>query len=97
MPGPAYSKLEEEKNLLRIRMKRVGKKHRAYFRICAIDQRAPRDGREIEILGTYDPVKEKDEEKVVIKRERMVEWLDKGAQPSEKVAALLRKQGIHTN
>lgn len=76
-------------------MKRMGKKHHSTFRICAIDQRAPRDGRELEVLGTYDPFQTDDEKKVVIKRERVIAWLEKGAQPSEKVAVLLKKHGIH--
>ena len=72
----------------------MGKTHRAFYRICAFDARSPRDGRELEILGTYDPMKEKDEEKVILERERVLHWLDNGAQPSDKVAVLLKKGGI---
>ena len=80
--------------MVRIRLKRMGKTHRPFYRICAFDARSPRDGRGIEKLGTYDPYKEAIEEKVVLDRERVVWWLDNGAQPSEKVAVLLKKCGI---
>ena len=79
--------------MLRLRLTRMGKKHRPFYRLAAIDSRAQRDGRAIEHLGHYDPFNE--DNSIVIDRERVVYWLDKGAQPSETVAKLLRKQGIH--
>ncbi len=78
---------------VRIRMKKLGRKHRPYFRICAIDGRAPRDGRVLEELGTYDPTVPETDARAIFRRERVDYWLGVGAQPSEKVAVLLKKYG----
>ena len=76
---------------VRIRMKMMGRKHRHFFRIVAIDGRQPRDGRVIEELGSYDPhVKQKDQ-RVTLVPARIKYWLSVGAQPSENVTALLKK------
>ena len=80
--------------MVRIRLKRMGKKGRAFYRICAFDAHSPRDGSALENLGTYDPRQEKPEDKVKLDRERVVWWLEKGAKPTEKVGVLLRAQGI---
>ena len=72
-------------------MKRLGRKHRAYFRIVAIDGRQPRDGRIIEELGSYDPMVKNTDERVRLKPDRIKYWMSVGAQPSEKVAVLLKK------
>jgi len=78
-----------------IRMKKIGRAHRAFFRICAFDRRAPRGGRPLEELGTYDPsVKETDARAILVK-ERVDYWLGVGAQPSEKVAVLIKKYGTN--
>ena len=79
---------------VRIRLKRVGRRHLALYRICAFDARAPRDGRSLEVLGTYDPHKLSDDKKVTLKRERVEHWLSHGAKPTESVATLLKKAGI---
>ena len=76
---------------VRIRMKRLGRKHRSYFRIVAIDSRQPRDGRIIEELGSYDPMVKNTDERVRLKPDRVKYWISVGALPSEKVAVLLRK------
>ncbi len=76
-----------------IRMKKMGKAHRAFFRICATDKRAPRDGRILEELGTYDPVLPETDARARFKAERVAYWLGVGAQPSEKVAILIKKYG----
>jgi small subunit ribosomal protein S16 len=76
---------------VRIRMKKLGRKHRAYFRIVAIDARQPRDGRIIEELGSYDPMVKNTDERVQLKPDRVKYWISVGAQPSEKVAVLLKK------
>ncbi len=78
---------------VKIRMKRMGRKNRAYFRICAADIRAPRDGRVIEELGTYDPSVPEADARVVLNGDRVAYWLSVGAQPSPKVAVLIRKYG----
>jgi small subunit ribosomal protein S16 len=80
--------------MVRIRLSRCGRKNKAYWRIGAFDSRTRRDGAPIEYLGSYDPHKEKAEEKVSVNRERVQYWLSKGAQPSETVAQLLRKIGV---
>jgi small subunit ribosomal protein S16 len=78
---------------VRIRMKRMGRKHRSFFRICATDSRAPRDGRVIEELGTYDPHIADTDARTTINGERLKYWLSVGALPSEKVAILIKKYG----
>jgi len=76
---------------VRIRMKKMGRKHRSYFRIVAIDSRQPRDGRVIEELGSYDPMIKETDNRVQLRPERIKHWLSVGAKPSEKVAILFRK------
>ncbi len=80
--------------MVKIRLKRMGRKNRAFFRICAFDSREERDGRSIEQLGTYDPMEKDESKKVVLKRERIEYWLSVGAQPSETVASILKKNEI---
>ena len=72
-------------------MKKLGRKHRSYFRIVAIDSRQPRDGRIIEELGAYDPMVKNTDERVRLKPERVKYWLSVGAKPSEKVEILFKK------
>lgn len=78
---------------VRIRMKKMGRTHRPFFRVCAIDGRAPRDGRVIEELGTYDPMVPETDARAILKGERIDYWLSVGAQPSQKVATLIKKYG----
>ncbi len=80
--------------MVRIRMKSMGRRHRPFFRICAIDARRPRDGRPIEELGYYDPMSRNPETQTVLDASRIRYWLSVGAQPSDKVSALLRKHKI---
>ncbi len=72
-------------------MKRLGRKHRPYFRICVMDARVPRDGRAIEEVGTYDPMVRDKSQRVTLKLDRIDHWISVGAQPSEKVAVLISK------
>jgi small subunit ribosomal protein S16 len=72
-------------------MKKMGRKHRPYFRIVAIDARQPRDGRVIEELGSYDPMVKNTDERVKFNPDRVKYWLSVGAQPSEHVAVFIRK------
>lgn len=72
-------------------MKMLGRKHRPYFRIVAIDGRQPRDGRVIEELGSYDPMIKNTDDRVRLKPDRIKYWVSVGAQPSERVAVLLKK------
>ncbi len=76
---------------VRIRMMLLGRKHRPYYRIVAIDGRQPRDGRTIEELGTYDPMIKDTDNRVTLVPERVKYWLSVGALPSEKVSVLLKK------
>jgi small subunit ribosomal protein S16 len=80
--------------VVRIRMKSFGRRHRPFFRICAMDARSPRDGRAIEELGHYDPMVRNLEARTVLNASRIRYWLSVGAQPSEKVQVLLNKAGI---
>ena len=76
---------------VRIRMKRLGRKHRPYYRIVAIDHHQPRDGRIIEELGSYDPMIKNTDERVKLRPERLKYWMSVGAKPSENVEMLLKK------
>ncbi len=80
--------------MVRIRMKRMGRKNRPFYRIGAFDNHEERDGRSIELLGTYDPIEPDEAKKTVLKKDRVEYWLSVGAQPSEAVAVLLKKHGI---
>ena len=78
-----------------IRMKRMGRTHRPFYRICATDRRTPRDGRVIEELGTYDPSVPDTNARCTIKSERVDYCLSVGAQPSDKVRVLIKKFGTN--
>lgn len=77
---------------VKIRMKRMGSKRNPFYRIVVADARAPRDGRIIEQIGTYNPVQEP--KQLVINEELALKWLSEGAQPSDTVRNLLSTQGI---
>jgi small subunit ribosomal protein S16 len=77
---------------VKLRLMRMGKKKQPYYRVVAADSRSPRDGRFIEVLGTYDPRAEPT--KVTIDDKRARQWLSRGAQPTETVAKLLARAGI---
>ena len=80
--------------MVKIRLKRMVRRNRAFFRISAFDSREERDGRSIEQLGTYDPMEKDESKKVVLKRERIEYWLSVGAQPTETVASILKNNKI---
>jgi small subunit ribosomal protein S16 len=77
---------------VRIRLTRKGAKKRPFYRIVATDSEAPRDGRFLEVLGYYDPLK--DPAQVHIDEDKVNKWIGKGAKLSETVRSLLRKKGI---
>jgi small subunit ribosomal protein S16 len=78
-----------------IRMSRGGSKKRPYYKIVVADVRAPRDGKFIERIGSYNPLLAKDDEKrVVLDAERAKHWLDNGAKPSDRVARFLDAAGL---
>ncbi len=74
---------------VRIRLARHGRKKRPFYRIVVANSEAPRDGRFLEIVGTYDPMQEP--AAVTIHHDRLQKWLDRGAQPSDTVRSLLAK------
>ena len=78
---------------VKIRLRRMGKKKQPYYRIVVTDPRLPRDGRFIEVIGYYHPLK-KNEEQVKVLKERLFEWLKKGAKPTETVERILKKEKI---
>jgi len=79
---------------VRIRLKRVGRRHRPTYRVAAFDGRRARDSRVIEELGSFDPITTDENRQVVLKRDRIEYWLSVGAQPTDTVRSLLKKQGI---
>jgi small subunit ribosomal protein S16 len=82
--------------VVRIRLKRVGRNSTPLYRVIAADARSPRDGRALdEGLGTYDPRQEDNDKKVTLDRERILHWLERGAQPSVTVRNILKKNGIY--
>lgn len=78
--------------MLRIRLRRVGKKKRPAYRVVVADSRAPRDGAFVDILGLYDPLT--DPPTINVDEAKTREWLRKGAQPSDTAAKLLKRKGI---
>ncbi|BAM60924.1 30S ribosomal protein S16 [Streptococcus dysgalactiae subsp. equisimilis AC-2713] len=77
---------------VKIRLTRMGSKKKPFYRINVADSRAPRDGRFIETVGTYNPLVA--ENQITVKEDRVLEWLAKGAQPSDTVRNILSKAGV---
>jgi small subunit ribosomal protein S16 len=77
---------------VKIRLTRMGAKKRPFYRIVAADSQSPRDGRFLEILGTYDPKQEPSQ--VVVKGELLSKWLERGAQPTDTVKSLLKANSL---
>mmetsp|Transcript_22426 Transcript_22426/g.47377 ORF Transcript_22426/g.47377 Transcript_22426/m.47377 type:complete len:104 (-) Transcript_22426:230-541(-) len=81
--------------VVRLRLQRFGRKHSPFYRMVAANARAPRDGKFLEILGTYNPIANRDGMKEIrLKEDRLKYWLGVGAQPSDRVAWILGKFGI---
>ena len=80
---------------MKIRLARGGSKKRPFYRIVAADSRSPRDGRYIERLGTYDPLLPRDNEnRVKMNVERVQHWLERGAEPTDRIARMLEAAGL---
>lgn len=77
--------------MVKIRLARHGAKKRPYYRIVVADSRAPRDGRFLDRVGSYDPTK--DPAFIEIKQDKLAKWLNNGAKPTETVARLIKKVG----
>ena len=75
-----------------IRLRRTGSKHRPYYRVVVTDSRMPRDGRFIEVLGSYYPIEKPG--RVTVDENKVMEWLDKGAETSDTVNSLLKQIGL---
>lgn len=78
--------------MVKLRLKRMGKKGAPFYRIVAADSRSPRDGRFIEQIGTYNPSKA--ENKVTLDKELTKKWLSTGAQPTDTVRSILSHEGV---
>ena len=78
--------------MVKLRLKRMGKKGAPFYRIVAADSRSPRDGRFIEQIGTYNPARA--EEKVTLDKELAKKWLSNGAQPTDTVRSILSHEGV---
>ncbi|MDX2130587.1 MAG: 30S ribosomal protein S16 [Planctomycetota bacterium] len=80
--------------MVRIRMQRLGRRNRPFYRIGAMDQRTRRNGPLIELLGTYDPVEKDPAKQVTLNEERVKYWISKGAQPTDTVRDMFAKRGL---
>ncbi len=78
--------------MVKLRLQRFGSKKRPFYRIVAADVRAPRDGKFLEIIGTYDPLT--DPATVKIDKEKALKWLNNGAKPTDTVKSLFKKHDI---
>ena len=77
---------------VKIRLARHGAKKRPFYRIVVADSEAPRDGRFLETVGTYNPLR--DPAEIAVKQERVQYWLDQGATPTNTVKSILKKEGV---
>ena len=80
---------------VRIRMKRLGRTHRPFYRVCLMHQQNARDGKAIEEVGWYDPMVKDKSKRIHLNLERIEYWTSVGAQPSDRVATLIKK--VKTN
>ncbi|MDM8007227.1 MAG: 30S ribosomal protein S16 [Phycisphaerae bacterium] len=83
--------------MVRLRLKRTGRRHRPTYRLAAVDNRSPRDGTVIEELGFYEPANRNPEMRSNLKRERVEYWLKVGAQPSDTARDLLKRLGYQVS
>ncbi|MFG0251665.1 MAG: 30S ribosomal protein S16 [Phycisphaerales bacterium JB038] len=80
--------------VVRLRLKRMGRRHKPFYRLNAIEKRAPRDGRIIESLGWFDPLVTDESKAISLNADRIRYWLSVGAQPTETVRTLLKRADI---
>ncbi len=80
--------------MVKMRLQRFGKRNQPYYRVVVADSRRARDGKYLEVLGFYNPRKEKQEDQVDIDEERALVWLSSGAQPTDTVRNILSKKGV---
>jgi len=79
---------------VKLRLTRMGRRNRPFFRINAVEARTPRDGKVLEKLGHYDPIEKDPAKQIVLKRERIEYWLNQGAIPTDTVSQILLRHGI---
>ena len=79
--------------MVKLRLQRVGSHKRPYYRVVAADSKSPRDGRFLEIIGTYQPLNK--DNQITVNEERALDWLSKGAQPTDTVKSTFSKLGIN--
>lgn len=80
--------------MVRIRLKRMGRKNRPFYRIAIMDAHEERDGKTVEEVGWYDPLAKEEAKREFVKKDRIEHWVSVGAKPTESVAAILKRQGI---
>ena len=78
--------------MVKIRLKRMGMKKKPFYRVVVADERSPRDGRFIEEIGYYDPMKKPSD--IKLDKEKALDWMKKGAQPTDSVRILLKRSGV---
>ncbi len=78
--------------MVKIRLKRMGMKKKPFYRVVVADERSPRDGRFIEEIGYYDPMKKPSD--IKIDKVKALDWMKKGAQPTDSVRILLKRSGV---
>ncbi len=81
----------------RIRLRRMGRKKVPFYRIVVTDKASPRDGRFIEVLGTFDPRAKSDDDQVQLDADKAKAWLAQGATPSDTVAAIFKRAGVEAS
>lgn len=82
--------------MVKIRLKKMGRKHAPFFRVSVMESRCPRDGRVIEEVGYYNPIEKDESKQISLKADRIRHWLAQGAVATETVANMLKKAGITT-
>ncbi len=80
--------------MVKIRLKRMGRRHAPFYRVSVMESRCPRDGKVIEEVGYYNPIEKDESKQIRLKEDRIRHWLDKGAVATETVANMLKKAGI---
>ncbi|HUV40867.1 MAG TPA: 30S ribosomal protein S16 [Sedimentisphaerales bacterium] len=79
---------------VKLRLTRMGRRHRPFFRLNAVESRTPRDGKVLEKLGHYDPIEKDKDKQLVLNLERIKYWLNEGAIPTDTVSQMLVRKGI---
>ncbi len=82
--------------MVKIRLKKMGRRHAPFFRVSVMESRCPRDGKVIEEVGYYNPIEKDESKQIVLKADRILHWLSQGAVATDTVANMLKKAGIVT-